>query len=261
MIDDVNSMRIMDMDFRLDYFITYNWTISREMCSVYLKRLEAAKPDHQHSTLDEGDLLLVNGDNVKYFWTPDTFEMDVKKVESTSSTSRNQHIKINITANLCHFKLEQRLAATVACYFNFQKLPLDTQICRFKLRSQSYPSSLVQYKWIAPGVKKGINRPLLMNNYLVDYNWTTSNMTVFNEEEFSVIEIIFKLERRVSNFVITIFLPTVIIVFVAYSSFWISVDSGPGRFLLTVLTLLSIVTQFSGLRGTLPPVSYITVSN
>ena len=248
------------MDFRFDYFITYNWTISREMCDLYLKRMEAAKPDHQHGTLDTGDLILVTGENIKFFWTPDTFEMDVKKVESTSTSSKNQHIRINITANSCHFKLEQRLAATVACYYDFRRLPLDIQTCRFKLRSQSYPSSLVKYSWITPGVRRGINRPLLMNNYIVSFNWTSKNMTVFNDEVFSVVEVIFRLERRVANFVITTFAPTVIIVFVAYSSFWISVDSGPGRFLLTVLTLLSIVTQFSGLRGTLPPVSYITVS-
>lgn len=253
-------MRIVDMDFRLDYFITYYWNISREMCFLYLKRMETAKPDHQPSTLDTGDILLVTGDNVKYFWTPDTFEMDVKKVESTSTTSKNQQLKIKISNHSCNFKLEQRLAATVACNYNFQRLPLDIQVCRFKLRSQSYPVSLVRYNWIAPGVRVGVNRPLQMNNYVVYYNWTYGNMSVFNGQLFSVIEVNFKLERLVSNFVITTFLPTVIIVFVAYSSFWIPINSGPGRFLLTVLTLLSIVTQFSGLRGTLPPVSYITVS-
>ncbi len=66
-------------------------------------------------------------------------------------------------------------------------------------------------------------------------------------------------ERRISTFGVQVVYPTILIVFVAYCSCWIPVDSGPGRFLLCILTFLALVTSFSGIKGQLPPVSYVIV--
>ncbi|RWS27444.1 glycine receptor subunit alpha-3-like protein [Leptotrombidium deliense] len=75
---------------------------------------------------------------------------------------------------------------------------------------------------------------------------------------YSWLEVDFVFQRKLSHFIVAATIPTVIIVIVAYSSFWIGVETGPARFILTVTTFLTLTTQFAGLKSNLPPVSYIT---
>lgn len=86
-------------------------------------------------------------------------------------------------------------------------------------------------------------------------------LVIYDLDLYSWLVVNFTFRRQISHFLVHVAGPNVLIVIVAYSSFWIEVDSGPGRFLLTVLTLLSLITQFAGLKGTLPPVSYLSVRN
>ena len=84
---------------------------------------------------------------------------------------------------------------------------------------------------------------------------------ICTEDDFSCLVINFIFERRLAHFLIQVVAPSVLLVSVAYFSCWIRLDSGPGRYLLTILTLLSLVTIYNGYKSDLPKSSYLLVSS
>ncbi|KAI5728479.1 hypothetical protein M8J77_016766 [Diaphorina citri] len=67
----------------------------------------------------------------------------------------------------------------------------------------------------------------------------------------------FYLNRSVGFHLIQSYLPTILIVIISWVSFWMDVDSVPGRTTLGVTTLLAVSSQSSGIQAGLPQVSYV----
>lgn len=121
----------------------------------------------------------------------------------------------------------------------------------------------MKLEWEGDGVRRGRDKHLSLNHYDTHMTWDNLDTTPQRSgNEYSTLRVLFRFDHLVSNFVVTTIGPTILILGVAYSSFWISVESGPGRFLLTVLTMLSIVTQFASVRSTsMPNVSYVSAAD
>jgi hypothetical protein len=52
------------------------------------------------------------------------------------------------------------------------------------------------------------------------------------------------------------YIPSIFVVLLSWISFWLNVGAVPGRISLGVLTVLTMVTQSSGVNASLPRVSY-----
>lgn len=74
---------------------------------------------------------------------------------------------------------------------------------------------------------------------------------------FPCLEIRFVLQRDIGYFLIQVYVPSVLIVILSWVSFWINIEATPARVSLGLLTVLTMTTQSSGARTTLPRVSYI----
>lgn len=84
-VDDVSSIRIVDQDFRLDYYVILNWSIDSVTCMRDLKKLIKSKG--RHTVPKVGDEIVLTGPEVsKFFWIPDPFPVDAKKVESPNTS-------------------------------------------------------------------------------------------------------------------------------------------------------------------------------
>lgn len=66
----------------------------------------------------------------------------------------------------------------------------------------------------------------------------------------------FFLVRNINYYVIQMYIPSLLIVMLSWVSFWLNVNSVPGRVNLGVLSVLTISTQSSSVNRTLPRVSY-----
>lgn len=67
-------------------------------------------------------------------------------------------------------------------------------------------------------------------------------------------------ERLIVSNLIGVYAPTVLIVLMSWTSFYMSVDAVGARTNLCVTSFLALGTQFSSIRKELPTVSYINVS-
>ena len=70
-------------------------------------------------------------------------------------------------------------------------------------------------------------------------------------------EIRFVLRRDIGYFLIQVYMPSILIVILSWVAFWINIDAIPARVSLGLLTVLTMTTQSTGARGSLPRVSYI----
>lgn len=76
---------------------------------------------------------------------------------------------------------------------------------------------------------------------------------------FSGLLIKFSLRRQNGYHVLQTYVPTILIVSISWVSFWLDPNAVPGRVSLGVTTLLTLTTLASGIRASLPPVSYVKV--
>lgn len=73
--------------------------------------------------------------------------------------------------------------------------------------------------------------------------------------KFTCIEVKFHLERQMGYYLIQMYIPSLLIVILSWVSFWINMDAAPARVGLGITTVLTMTTQSSGSRASLPKVS------
>ncbi|KRZ23127.1 Gamma-aminobutyric acid receptor subunit beta [Trichinella pseudospiralis] len=83
-----------------------------------------------------------------------------------------------------------------------------------------------------------------------------SLLLISSTGEYSCLRTILTLKREYSYYLITLYIPSFMLVVVSWVNFWIDKDAVPARVSLGVTTLLTMTTQASGVNAKLPPVSY-----
>ncbi|XP_028166983.1 glycine receptor subunit alpha-2-like [Ostrinia furnacalis] len=88
-------------------------------------------------------------------------------------------------------------------------------------------------------------------------NRTADCTQVYSTGNFTCLEVIFKLKRRLGYHLFNTYIPTCLIVIMSWVSFWIKPDAAPARVTLGVTSLLTLSTQHAKSQAQLPPVSYL----
>lgn len=80
---------------------------------------------------------------------------------------------------------------------------------------------------------------------------------LFFSVTYTCLRLEFKLHRTLGFYIIQVYVPSCLIVILSWVSFWLNVDSTPARISLGLLTVLTMTTQSSGAKASLPRVSYV----
>lgn len=103
-------------------------------------------------------------------------------------------------------------------------------------------------------------------NFLHTHCQSTSNKTVglypyllLRLGKFTCIEVKFYLERQMGYYLIQMYIPSLLTVILSWVSFWINMDAAPARVGLGITTVLTMTTQSSGSRASLPKVSQFSL--
>ena len=90
--------------------------------------------------------------------------------------------------------------------------------------------------------------------------WTYSRISLsFHTGNFSCAIIHFEFSRQLQSYVLTVYVPSVLLVIIAWLSFWIDAEAAPARVSVGVTTVLTVTTMTSGIQETLPIVTYAKV--
>ncbi|KAI2656745.1 Glycine receptor subunit alphaZ1 [Labeo rohita] len=246
-------------DYRVNIFLRQQWNDPRLAYSEY--------PD---------DSLDLDPSMLDSIWKPDLFFANEKGANFHEVTTDNKLLRISKNGNVLY---SIRITLVLACPMDLKNFPMDVQTCIMQLESCKYALILsarwrgfiqrcrdgcctgwhqqMKSVWDEKGavqVADGLTLPQFILKEEKDLRYCTKH---YNTGKFTCIEARFHLERQMGYYLIQMYIPSLLIVILSWVSFWINMDAAPARVGLGITTVLTMTTQSSGSRASLPKVSYV----
>ncbi|XP_063226527.1 glycine receptor subunit alpha-2-like [Bacillus rossius redtenbacheri] len=235
-IRSFGSISPVTMDYEVDLYLRQKWQDER------LKHAEITE------ALDLNDPNLV-----KAIWKPEVYFPNAKHAEFQYVTVPNVLVRINPDGEILYML---RLKLTFSCMMDLSKFPLDSQVCTMEVASFSKTIEELSLDWktMNPVI---MGKDLRMPQFEIVKIAASDCQETFQIGNYSCLVAEFHLSRSVGFHLVQSYLPTILIVVISWVSFWMDVDSVPGRTTLGVTTLLAVSSQSSGIQSGLPQVSYV----
>ncbi|XP_072368702.1 glycine receptor subunit alphaZ1 isoform X3 [Scyliorhinus torazame] len=230
-INSFGSIAETTMDYRLNIFLRQQWNDPRLAYSEF--------PD---------DSLDLDPSMLDSIWKPDLFFANEKGAHFHEITTDNKLLRIFKNGNVLY---SIRLTLSLACPMDLKNFPMDVQTCIMQLESFGYTMNDLIFQWDdkAVQVADGLTLPQFILKEEKDLRDCTKH---YNTGKFTCIEARFHLERQMGYYLIQMYIPSLLIVILSWVSFWINMDAAPARVGLGITTVLTMTTQSSGSRASLP---------
>lgn len=146
-----------------------------------------------------------------------------------------------------------KLSVTANCDPNLYKFPFDTQICTLYLSVLSGPASFLE----AGELRKQVT----FRERLLEYYIRNISFRLLNPPKTKSNKIMFVTEfaHQYGYFIISIFMPTLLLVIVSYCSFYFDSDDFTDRIMVSLTSLLVLATFISTASSNMARVSYFTL--
>ncbi|XP_078117534.1 glycine receptor, alpha 4a [Sander vitreus] len=236
-INSFGSITETTMDYRLNVFLRQNWNDPRLAYSEY--------PD---------DSLDLDPSMLDSIWKPDLFFANEKGANFHEVTTDNKLLRIFQDGSVLY---SIRLTLVLSCPMDLKNFPMDIQTCTMQLESFGYTMNDLIFEWLSENpvqVADDLTLPQFVLKEEKDLGYCTK---YYNTGKFTCIEVKFHLERQMGYYLIQMYIPSLLIVILSWVSFWINMDAAPARVGLGITTVLTMTTQSSGSRASLPKVSYV----
>ncbi|XP_031718557.1 glycine receptor, alpha 4a isoform X2 [Anarrhichthys ocellatus] len=236
-INSFGSITETTMDYRLNVFLRQNWNDPRLAYSEY--------PD---------DSLDLDPSMLDSIWKPDLFFANEKGANFHEVTTDNKLLRIFQDGSVLY---SIRLTLVLSCPMDLKNFPMDIQTCTMQLESFGYTMNDLIFEWLSENpvqVADDLTLPQFVLKEEKDLGYCTKH---YNTGKFTCIEVKFHLERQMGYYLIQMYIPSLLIVILSWVSFWINMDAAPARVGLGITTVLTMTTQSSGSRASLPKVSYV----
>ncbi|XP_073994866.1 glycine receptor ora transientless isoform X2 [Rhodnius prolixus] len=196
---------------------------------------------------------LLEVDWLKNMWRPDSFFKNAKSVTFQTMTIPNHYIWLYKDKTILYMV---KLTLRLSCVMNFMIYPHDTQECKLQMESLSHTTDDLVFQW-EPNVPLVVDENIELPQLQLVQNKTADCTQVYSTGNFTCLEVIFVLKRRLGYYLFHTYFPTCLIVIMSWVSFWIKPEAAPARVTLGVTSLLTLSTQHAKSQASLPPVSYI----
>uniref|UniRef100_A0A672HWN0 Glycine receptor subunit alpha-4-like n=1 Tax=Salarias fasciatus TaxID=181472 RepID=A0A672HWN0_SALFA len=236
-INSFGSITETTMDYRLNVFLRQKWNDPRLAYREY--------PD---------DSLDLDPSMLDSIWKPDLFFANEKGANFHEVTTDNKLLRIFQDGSVLY---SIRLTLTLSCPMDLKNFPMDIQTCTMQLESFGYTMNDLIFEWLSENpvqVADDLTLPQFVLKEEKDLGYCTK---YYNTGKFTCIEVKFHLERQMGYYLIQMYIPSLLIVILSWVSFWINMDAAPARVGLGITTVLTMTTQSSGSRASLPKVSYV----
>uniref|UniRef100_A0A8C2UJU2 Glycine receptor alpha 2 n=1 Tax=Chinchilla lanigera TaxID=34839 RepID=A0A8C2UJU2_CHILA len=220
-INSFGSVTETTMDYRVNIFLRQQWNDSRLAYSEY--------PD---------DSLDLDPSMLDSIWKPDLFFANEKGANFHDVTTDNKLLRISKNGKVLYTST-------------------DYGCSLLHFTSVGYTMNDLIFEWLSDGpvqVAEGLTLPQFILKEEKELGYCTKH---YNTGKFTCIEVKFHLERQMGYYLIQMYIPSLLIVILSWVSFWINMDAAPARVALGITTVLTMTTQSSGSRASLPKVSYV----
>nr|CAD7413104.1 unnamed protein product [Timema poppensis] len=233
-IASFDSISEVNMDYTITMYLNQYWK------------------DERLSFSNEDEILTLSGDFAEKIWVPDTFFANDKNSFLHDVTERNKLVRLNGDGSITY---GMRFTTTLACMMDLHYYPLDSQNCTVEIESYGYTISDVVMYWKDTPVR-GVEEAELPQFTIIGYE-TNDRKEKLATGNYQRLSLSFKLQRNIGYFVFQTYLPSILIVMLSWVSFWINHEATSARVALGITTVLTMTTISTGVRSSLPRISYV----
>ncbi|VDM31549.1 unnamed protein product [Hydatigera taeniaeformis] len=242
-IQSIFSIDVRTMDYYVDALLRQAWVDPRLAWDKM--------PEHKNFTQP-----LVSPKMKNQLWLPDLFFRNGKEGYLHKMTLPNYLLRVYPNGKVLY---SQKITMRFACQMDLQTFPMDVQECDINIGSYGYTLSELKFVW-SDRAPIELNKDMQLSEFNTPKAFATLDCTSqasTSTGNYSCLLAKFSIARRLGSYLVTTYIPNILIIMVSWLSFWVSVDAAPARVPLGLMTLLGILTQASSLGSNLPRVSYI----
>lgn len=235
-IRSFGSISEKTMDYQVDLYLRQHWEDPRLNNPAITQALDLNDPRL-----------------VQAIWKPEVYFPNAKEGEFQYVTVPNVLLRIEPAGHILYML---RLKMKFSCMMELNKYPLDVQVCTMEVASFSKTTRELLLEW-------NKQSPVDLSSDLKMPQFTVERVVTDHCEEsslignYSCLVARFHLSRSIGFHMVQSYIPTILIVVISWVSFWMDVDSVPGRTTLGVTTLLTVSSKSAGLNAETPQVSYV----
>ncbi|XP_013195946.1 glycine receptor subunit alpha-2 isoform X1 [Amyelois transitella] len=181
-------------------------------------------------------------------WTPDLYiyQLQSMKILSVFNDMASLRLYSNGTVSV-----SIGATITIKCEMDFVLYPLDVQNCAIDFSSYKYTTEDIRFEWrdvaawrglaSGPGQRSEFRLPKYVVTFVTD---KSNHIRTYGEGDHSAARLQIKLSRELRSYLLESYLPSTLFVIISWGSFCVIPEIVPGRMVLLVTTLLSLVTMF-----------------
>ena len=239
-IFDIEEVNDRDQTVRMSMYFNVKWLEPRIV-------INEAATDWNDTKYGLAGSVNVAPEILKKFWNPDIelYRMEQFRSQSILKAMSSLSVKKNR-----YIEYESRVDIQISCRMNFDRYPLDTQECPFRIGS--YYSSIETVNCTETYVyNKNLQRSL---QYSIEIDPLPEKYRelVSGKKRYAVCGVNILLSRTKKQTFFQVYLPSMMFVAVSWVSFLIKPDIVPGRMALLVTMLLVLINVFNGVKAKAP---------
>ncbi|XP_043218353.1 gamma-aminobutyric acid receptor subunit beta-2-like isoform X1 [Amphibalanus amphitrite] len=191
---------------------------------------------------------------VSRLWVPNTFFVHVQSVTRPMLLSDASGIILYQNKTVSHSSL---YLTKYTCNLDYHKYPMDTQRCVVRIQSYGYTNISMILGWHFTGISW--DKDIRMRSFeLVDMRTLEPSFITFFDGSYSELSFEVLLARKVRNSVLSVYVPSTMLIIVSWLSLWVPPKLVPGRMVLAITTLLTLTGLFNAnVSQSMPEVSYV----
>ncbi|XP_052867820.1 gamma-aminobutyric acid receptor subunit beta-like isoform X2 [Anopheles cruzii] len=256
-IASFDAISEVNMDYTITMYLNQYWKDERLAFNAFALWGDNQNSEHAERDImieDDGanDVITLSGDFAEKIWVPDTFFANDKNSFLHDVTERNKLVRLAGDGAVTY---GMRFTTTLACMMDLHYYPLDSQNCTVEIESYGYTVSDVVMYWKTTPIR-GVEEAELPQFTIIGYE-TNDRKEKLATGIYQRLSLSFKLQRNIGYFVFQTYLPSILIVMLSWVSFWINHEATSARVALGITTVLTMTTISTGVRSSLPRISYV----
>ncbi|XP_066908101.1 glycine receptor subunit alpha-4 isoform X2 [Halyomorpha halys] len=203
----------------------------------------------------ESDHIELNWDKDQKIWVPDLYIRQLRDMKILTLFQEMTFVRLYQNRTL---RVSMGATILIKCDMDFVLYPLDVQKCAVDFSSYKYTEESMVFQWLHG--KSSLSFPsdfgkdgYRLPKYVVTFEAQNDSQCVFyGEGNHSTARMLITMSREIRSHLLESYLPSTLFVIMSWGSFVVMPEVVPGRMVLLVTTLLSLVTMFDTIRNNSP---------